>query len=69
MNDEELQAMMLEIQEHRKRERDFTSLEDQIRCLKKRFYNLEQTEQAEEQQLKQQVIEQGLEIDTMRASL
>ncbi len=44
MNDSELQNMMLEIQEHRKRERDFTSLEDQIRCLKKRFYNLDATE-------------------------
>ena len=40
--------MLLEIQEHRKRERDFTSLEDQIRCLKKRFYQLEATEVSKE---------------------
>jgi hypothetical protein len=52
MNDSELQHMMLEIQEHRKRERDFTSLEDQIRCLQKRFYNLDATEQGEEEGLK-----------------
>ena len=35
---------MHEIQEHRKRERDYTSLEDQIRCLKKRFELLNQSE-------------------------
>jgi hypothetical protein len=52
MNDSELQHMMLEIQEHRKSERDFTSLEDQIRCLQKRFYNLDATEQGEEEGLK-----------------
>jgi hypothetical protein len=52
MNDSELQTMMQEIQEHRKRERDFTSLEDQIRCLKKRFYNLDATEQDDEDRLK-----------------
>ncbi len=56
MNDSELQTMLLEIQEHRKRERDFTSLEDQIRCLKKRFYNLDATEQDDEDRLKQEVL-------------
>lgn len=60
MNDSELQHMMLEIQEHRKRERDFTSLEDQIRCLQKRFYNLDATEQGEEDSLKQTIVEEGL---------
>lgn len=29
--------MMEELQEHRRKERDYTSLEDQIRCLQKRF--------------------------------
>jgi hypothetical protein len=58
--------MMLEIMEHRKRDRDFTSLEDQIRCLKKRFYNLDLTEADDEESLKQQIIEQGLEIDNLR---
>ena len=58
--------MMLEIMEHRKRDRDFTSLEDQIRCLKKRFYNLDLTEADDEESLKQQMIEQGLEIDNLR---
>ena len=56
MNDSELQTMMQEIQEHRRRERDFTSLEDQIRCLKKRFYNLDATEQDDEEALKQQIL-------------
>ena len=63
MNDSELQTMMLEIQEHRKRERDFTSLEDQIRCLQRRFYNLDATEQGEEEALKQGIVEEGLQID------
>lgn len=58
--------MMLEIMEHRKQDRDFTSLEDQIRCLKKRFYNLDLTEADDEESLKQQIIEQGLEIDNLR---
>ena len=44
--------MMYEIIEHRKRERDFTSLEDQIRCLKRRFQNLDSTEQDDEEELK-----------------
>lgn len=66
MNDSELHNMMLEIQEHRKQERDFTSLEDQIRCLKKRFYNLEATEEADENKLKEQIIAQGIEIDSLR---
>lgn len=48
--------MMDEIQEHRRRERDFTSLEDQIRCLKNRFYNLDATQQDDEDRLKQEVI-------------
>ena len=52
MNDSELQNLMFEIQEHRKLDRDFTSLEDQIRCLKKRFYNLEITEADDEEQMK-----------------
>ena len=69
MNDSELQNMMLEIQEHRKRDRDFTSLEDQIRCLKKRFYNLDLTEAEDEENLKQQIIEQGLEIDNLKGQL
>ena len=61
--------MMLEIQEHRKRERDFTSLEDQIRCLQRRFYNLDATEQGEEEALKQGIIEEGLQIDSLREQL
>ena len=81
MNDHELQNMMLEIQQHRKRERDFTSLEDQIRCLKNRFYNLDNTEvityidlliylqKNDEDQLKQQLIDQSLEIDNLREDL
>jgi DnaJ-domain-containing protein 1 len=69
MNDSELQHMMLEIQEHRKRERDFTSLEDQIRCLQKRFYNLDATEQGEEEGLKKNIVEEGLQIDTLREQL
>ncbi len=32
-DDKELQNLMSELQEHRMKERDFTSLEDQIRCL------------------------------------
>lgn len=69
MNDSELQNMMLEIQEHRKRERDFTSLEDQIRCLKKRFYNLDATEQDDEDKLKQAVIAQGIQVDSLREQM
>lgn len=61
--------MMLEIQEHRKRERDFTSLEDQIRCLQKRFYNLDATEQGDEDNLKQTIVEEGLQIDSLREQL
>lgn len=61
--------MMLEIQEHRKRERDFTSLEDQIRCLQKRFYNLDATEQGDEDNLKQTIVEDGLQIDSLREQL
>ncbi len=60
---------MLEIQEHRKRERDFTSLEDQIRCLQKRFYNLDATEQGDEDNLKQTIVEEGLQIDSLREQL
>ena len=56
MNESEFQTMMEEIQEHRRRERDFTSLEDQIRCLKNRFYNLDATQQDDEDRLKQEVI-------------
>lgn len=37
MTDHEIQNMMQELQAHRKKERDYTSLEDQIRCLKRRF--------------------------------
>lgn len=69
MNDSELQTMMQEIQEHRRRERDFTSLEDQIRCLKKRFYNLDATEQDDEEALKQEVQKQTLQIDGMREEM
>lgn len=41
-------------------------MEDQIRCLKKRFYNLDATEQDDEEKLKQEVMKQTLQIDTMR---
>lgn len=37
MSAEELQRMMEQIESHRKKERDYTSLEDQIRCLKRRY--------------------------------
>ena len=69
MNDSELQNLMFEIQEHRKLDRDFTSLEDQIRCLKKRFYNLEVTEADDEEQMKQKVIDQGRVIENLREEL
>ena len=69
MNDSDLQTMMQEIQEHRKRERDFTSLEDQIRCLKKRFYNLDATEQDDEDKMRQDITKQTLQIDGMREEM
>ena len=40
----EIQDLMSEIQEHRKKERDYTSLVDQIRCLKLRFVALAESE-------------------------
>ena len=51
------------------RDRDFTSLEDQIRCLKKRFYNLDATEQDDEDRLKQEVNKQTLQIESMREQM
>ena len=36
MSAEELDHLMQQIEEHKKNERDYTSIEDQIRCLLKR---------------------------------
>ena len=61
--------MMHEIQEHRMKERDFTSLEDQIRCLRLRFDQLESNENDEEEMIKQQLDESNEEIDKLKQML
>lgn len=39
--DEEIQQLMEELIMRRTKEKDYQSLEDQIRCLRQRFQNLE----------------------------
>ena len=61
------------------KERDFTSLEDQIRCLKKRFEQLQANEVTsicedhmkgdEEEAFKEELAEQSREIDKLKEIL
>jgi len=58
---------MQEIQAHRKKERDYQSLEDQIRCLQRRFDNLD--EQNKEEELKEELRDTCEEIDRLKGIL
>eukprot|EP00347_Sterkiella_histriomuscorum_P024325 403331522 len=69
MSEKEIQRMMEEIQEHRRKERDYTSLEDQIRCLNNRFKALNDGEDDEEQDLKQHLEDQAAEIEHLKQIL
>ena len=61
--------MLQEIQDHRKHERDFTSLEDQLRCLHARFEDLLQHEHDDEDSLIDHVQQSNEEIERLKALL
>ena len=58
--------MMDEIQEHRRKDRDFTSLVDQIRCLQRRYDLLQKDEYEEEENLRRKLEDQSLEIENLK---
>ena len=70
---------MQEIQEHRKNERDYTSLVDQIRCLKRRYdmlvngevvlYKPNPMQDGEEAMQKQQLQQSNEEIQRLKYTL
>ena len=68
--DDEIQRLMEELIMRRTQEKDFKSLEDQIRCLRHRFDNLsadhqdsQQSQQYRESEREQQIEELSKEVD------